>query len=115
MGRTKSKENRIKAEAARLTGLFAGADENKLAAALPLIQRAAFLAVHLEDLEEEINREGWTEEYHNGQAQSGRKKSAAADAHISLTKNLTAICKQLLDLVPPAQKRSKLEEMLLHE
>lgn len=112
MGRTKTKENRIKDEAKRLTDLFADADENKLATALPLIQRAAFMTVHLEDLEEEINREGWTEEYRNGQAQSGKKKSAAADAHISLTKNLTAITKQLLELVPQAQKKTKLEELM---
>ena len=46
------------------------------------------------------------------QTQSGWKKSAAADVHISLTKNLNTIIKQLLELVPPAQKRSKLEELM---
>ena len=40
------------------------------------------------------------------------KKAAAADVHISLTKNLNAIMKQLLELVPPAQKKSKLAEMM---
>ena len=41
------------------------------------------------------------------------KKSAAAEAHISLTKNLNAIMKQLLDLVPPAQKKeSRLAAMM---
>lgn len=36
----------------------------------------------------------------------------AADVHISLAKNLNAIVKQLLDLVPPAQRKSKLEELM---
>ena len=40
------------------------------------------------------------------------KKAAAADVHISLTKNLNAIVKQLLDLVPPAQKESRLAAMM---
>ena len=40
------------------------------------------------------------------------KKAAAADVHISLTKNLNAIIKQLLELVPPAQKASRLSEMM---
>lgn len=112
MARQKTKENRIRDEADRLTKLFVGADANKLATVLPLIHRAAFLTVHLEDLEAELNREGWTEKYQNGQNQSGQKKSAAAEAHISLTKNLTAITKQLLELVPPAQKASRLEELM---
>ena len=50
--------------------------------------------------------------HQNGQQQSGWKKSAAADVHISLTKNLNAIVKQLLELVPPAQKNSKLQELM---
>lgn len=40
------------------------------------------------------------------------KKAAAADVHISLTKNLNAITKQLLELVPPAQKESRLAELM---
>lgn len=111
MGRAKSKEKRIKEERERLVALFEEADKNKLATVLPLIERAAFLRVSLEDLERKLNEEGWTEEYTNGQNQSGKKKSAEADAHISLTKNLTAITKQLLELVPPEQKKGKLAEM----
>ena len=76
------------------------------------MKRAAFIRVSIEELEEQINRDGWTEEYQNGTAQRGVKRSAAADAHIALTKNLTAITKQLLDIVPPAARGSKLEELM---
>lgn len=106
------KETRIKNEKQRLLAIFEGLDENKLQIVYPLIDRAAFLAVNLEDLEKELNENGWTETYTNGRNQEGVKKSAAADAHISLTKNLNAIVKQLLDLAPPAQKKSRLEEMM---
>lgn len=106
------KETRIKKEKQRLLAIFAGLDQNKLQVVYSLIERAAFLTVNLEDLEAELNANGWTEVYVNGRNQEGVKKAAAAEAHISLTKNLNAIMKQLLDLVPPAQKASRLEAMM---
>ena len=107
------KETRIKKETRRLKAVFKDLDPNKLKTVDALIRRAAFITVSLEDLEDELNVYGWTEVYTNGKNQEGVKKSAAAEAHISLTKNLNAIMKQLLDLVPPAQrKESKLQEMM---
>lgn len=111
MGKPK-KETRIKREKQRLLEIFHGLDKNKLETCYALIDRAAFLTVSLEDLEVELNERGWTETYTNGRNQEGIKKSAAAEAHISLTKNLNAIMKQLLDLVPPAQKESRLAAMM---
>lgn len=107
-----SKETRIKREKSRLLQVFAGIDANKLETCQALIDRAAFITVNLQDLEEHLNVDGWVEGYQNGRNQSGLKKSAAADVHISLTKNLNAIIKQLLELVPPAQKASRLAEMM---
>ena len=107
------KEARIKKEVRRLKAVFKDLDQNKLKTVDALIKRAAFITVSLEDLEDELNETGWTEVYTNGKNQEGVKKSAAAEAHISLTKNLNAIMKQLLDLVPPAQKKgSKLQELM---
>ena len=106
------KETRIKKEKARLEDIFKDLEENKLKTCRALIDRAAFITVSLEDLEEQLNATGWVESYQNGENQSGMKKAAAADVHISLTKNLNAIVKQLLDLVPPAQKASRLSEMM---
>lgn len=106
------KETRIKREKERLEEIFQDLEENKLSTCLALIDRAAFITISLEDLETQLNLTGWVEEYQNGENQSGLKKAAAADVHISLTKNLNAIIKQLLELVPPAQKKSKLTEMM---
>lgn len=106
------KEKRVKKETRRLKTIFAELEPNKLKTVDALITRAAFITVSLEDLEAELNTNGWTEYYENGRNQSGQKKSAAADAHISLTKNLNAIMKQLLELVPPKQKTSRLSEMM---
>lgn len=92
--------------------VFKDLEPNKLKTCAALIDRAAFITVSLEDLEERLNDTGWVETYQNGENQYGLKKSAAADVHISLTKNLNAIVKQLLELVPPAQKSSRLEAMM---
>ena len=107
-----SKETRIRKEKKRLSEIFKDLEENKLKTCSALIDRAAFITVSLEDLEVQLNETGWVEYYQNGENQSGMKKAAAADVHISLTKNLNAIIKQLLDLVPPAQKASRLSEMM---
>lgn len=104
-------ETRIRKEKERLLEIFKDLEENKLRTCKALIDRAAFITVSLEDLEAQLNETGWVEYYQNGENQSGMKKAAAADVHISLTKNLNAIVKQLLDLVPPAQKESRLMEM----
>ena len=106
------KETRIKREKDRILAIFQDLEPNKLKTCLALIDTAAYITVSLRDLEEQLNATGWVEEYQNGENQRGLKKSAAADVHISLTKNLTAITKQLLELVPPAQKSSRLEAMM---
>ena len=106
------KEKKIKKETKRLRKVFEGLEPNKLKTVDALIDRAAYITVSLQELEEQLNREGWVEEYQNGRNQCGLKKSAAAEVHISLTKNLNAIMKQLLDLVPPAQKENRLTELM---
>ena len=106
------KSKRIAKEKRRLLKIFKDLDENKFKTCAALIDRAAFITISLEDVEAQLNETGWTEPYQNGENQMGMKKSAAADVHISLTKNLNAIIKQLLDLVPPAQKASRLQAMM---
>lgn len=105
-------ETRIRKEKERLSEIFKDLEENKLKTCRALIDRAAFITISLEDLEEKLNETGWVEEYQNGENQSGMKKAAAADVHISLTKNLNAIIKQLLDMVPPAQKKGMLDQLM---
>ena len=106
------KIERIAKEKERLLDIFQDLEENKFQTCAALIDRAAFITVSLQDLEEQLNLTGWVEPYQNGEKQSGMKKAAAADVHISLTKNLNTIIKQLLELVPPAQKKSRLTEMM---
>lgn len=108
----KTKEQRIKSEKTRLKGIFRDLDENKKKLVTPLIEKAAFMSVELDDLQEIIEQDGWTSEYKNGENQYGTKRSPEAETYIALSKNYAAIIKQLTDLVPAAKrKKSRLEAL----
>lgn len=102
----KTKEQRIKSEKTRLKGIFSDLDENKKKLVTPLIEKAAFMGIELDDLGKIIEEEGWTSEYKNGENQFGTKKSPEAETYIALSKNYAAIIKQLTDLVPPAKRKN---------
>jgi len=108
----KTKEQRIKSEKTRLKGIFKDLDENKKKLVTPLIEKAAFMSVELDDLQETIEQDGWTSEYKNGENQYGTKKSPEAETYIALSKNYAAVIKQLTELVPAAKrKKSRLEAL----
>ncbi len=104
--RKKKKENRIKDEKKRLKEIFAELEENKRNLVTPLIEKAAFMSIELDDLQETIEQEGWTSEYKNGENQYGTKKSPEAETYIALSKNYAAVIKQLTELVPDAKRKA---------
>ena len=107
-----SKEGRIKREYNKLRLTFRDLDENMKKTVDSLMKNAAFMAVTLEDIQNEINSTGVISEYDNGGGQKGFKQSDAVKTHISMTKNHAAIIKQLSDLVPPVRKKkSALQEL----
>ena len=95
-------DNDIIAEYKRLHKLFEDLPEKHLAIARKLLSRAAFLAVTLDRLEADVVENGYTEKYQNGENQSGIKKSSAAELHVTYSKNLVMVMKQLTDLLPKA-------------
>lgn len=102
----KTKEQRIKTEKTRLKGIFKDLDENKRKLVTPLIEKAAFMSIELDDLQAKLEKEGWTSEYQNGQNQWGTKKSPEAETYIALSKNYAAVIKQLTELVPAAKRKT---------
>lgn len=101
----KTKEEKIKSEKNRLKRIFKNLDENKKSLVTPLIEKAAFMSVELDELQAVIENEGWTSEYKNGANQYGTKKSPEAETYIALSKNYAAIIKQLTELVPQAERK----------
>jgi hypothetical protein len=111
----KTKEQRTKSEKTRLKGIFKDLDENKKKLVTPLIEKAAFMSIELDDLQEMIEQEGWTCEYKNGENQYGTKKSPEAETYIALSKNYAAVIKQLTDLVPAAKRKGSRLDALRRE
>ena len=100
----KTKEEKVKYHMSRLRGVFKNLDVNKMKTVESLIRNAAFMTVTLEELQEDINKKGYTEEYQNGANQWGTKQSEAVKTHIAMTRNHATIIKTLADLAPPASK-----------
>jgi hypothetical protein len=92
-------DEQIKTEYNRLMAIFKLAPKEKLALARKLISRAAFLSVTIDALEKDISENGYEQEYQNGEFQRGMKKSAAAELHVTYSKNLFAVMKQLNDML----------------
>lgn len=101
-----TKEEKITKEKKRLTAIFKELDENKKKLVTPLIEKAAFMSVEIDNLQEIIEKDGWTSEYKNGENQYGTKKSPEAETYISLSKNYAGVVKLLSDLVPEAKRKS---------
>ena len=99
------KNAKIKQEKNRLNKVFKNLDKNKLTTVQSLINNAAFMSVTLEDLQEDINENGISEEYKNGANQFGKKQSPEVEVYIAMTRNLTAIIKELATLAPQAERK----------
>lgn len=94
------REGLIKKEARRLTKILKDVDKNKKETVKRLIENAAFMAVTLDELQEEINKNGVVSEYKNGENQYGTKKSPEVEVYNTMVKNQMAVIKQLCELAP---------------
>lgn len=75
-------------------------DNDKFNIALALVKDIAFMTVKTDELKKDIETYGMVETYQNGANQSGRKKSASFEAYLNMTKQKSALIKQLTDLLP---------------
>lgn len=90
----------IKAEKAKLNGIYSKLESKTKKSVSSLIDEAAFMSASLYELREIINDKGYTEEYQNGANQWGVKKSSEVEIYNQLIKNYMSIIKQLTDLLP---------------
>ena len=87
-------------ELKKLNQIVIALPEDKRKITEGLVADAAFMAEQLEKLRETISKNGWSEEYKNGENQFGKKSSVEADAYIKLQKSYASVIKQLTDLLP---------------
>lgn len=94
------KQKRIKKEINRLKKLFKEIDENKKKLVQTTIEDVAFLTVTMQDLRENIVREGTTVTYKNGENQYGTKQSPDAQLYLQMSQKQTQAMKILIDCMP---------------
>jgi hypothetical protein len=104
--------DRVKKELNRLRRIFKDIPKGQKDTVQSLIRNAAFMSVTLDDLQEKINANGVTDKYQNGENQWGVKKSPEVEVYNSMIKNHSAVCKQLLDLLPDGDHGKKAADEL---
>ena len=108
-----TKEQKIKKEISRLKKLYKDMPEQTMKKVISLIENAAFMEITLQDLQDDINKNGAVSEYQNGENQFGTKESPEASIYNKMIKNLMGAIKQLTDLTPQAPQEIKKEDKFL--
>ena len=98
------KTKRIKREVGRLKKLFKDIDENKKKLVFTTIEDVAFMTITMQDLREDIIRDGTTSSYKNGENQFGTKQSPAVQTYTQFSQKLTQAMKILVDCMPKPDK-----------
>lgn len=98
------RERLIRKEKNRLLRLFQAVDEEKVKVVGGLIERAAFLRIHLDELEDDLNGNGWTEWFSQGDQDPYKRSRPEAEQYHKLNANYQKIVKQLTDLLPKAER-----------
>lgn len=80
--------------------LFKGIEETKRSLVLGLVERAAFMRVQLDELEADLNANGWTELFSQGDQKPYTRKRPEAEVYNQTNGNYQKIIRQLTDLLP---------------
>lgn len=102
------REKRIKKERNRLRKIFKEISEEKKKITIPLIDRASFLLVSLEDYENDINEKGSTEFFAQGDQIPYERARPVVQQYNSANKLYQTLVKQLTDMLPDEEKDTAL-------
>ena len=101
ISKVKTKDQRINADVRKLKKIFRNLDKDTWQIVDGVIKRAAFMKIFLEDLETDLNANGYTELFTQSSGlKPYERKRPAAEIYNSTIKNFLATCKQLHDLLP---------------
>lgn len=93
-------EKKLKREISKLNKIFKNIGEDKKKLCDNLIRNAAFMAVTLEDLQNEINNNGPIVTCINGNGFEVQKENPAQTSYNAMINRYTAVIKVLTDLLP---------------
>lgn len=98
-----SKEDRINEEISRLNKIYRDIDGKQKDVVQGLILRAAFMRVSLDEMEQDINQNGYTEKFSQGNQDPYDRKRPVLELYNTMNANYQKICKQLSDLLPKVE------------
>lgn len=105
-----TKEERIKQEKTRLSVFYQEMEPAKKGIAAGLIERAAFMRVQCEDLEADLNENGWTEPFSQGNQDPYDRARPQGQTYHTLNANYQKIVKQLDAMLPECKEPQELSD-----
>lgn len=104
------KEKKIKAELTKLEKLFEDLPDNQLKLAAGLLQNAAFMAVTLRDLQQEVIGKGAVIVCQSGNGFATIKDNPAQKAYTTMVARYTNIIAKLSAMLPPEEEEDPLDD-----
>lgn len=105
------REERIEKEVKRLTSLFKEVEKSKVSLVKGLIKRAAFLMVSLEDIEEDINKNGTTEIFSQTRGIEYERERPCMKVYVNFGRNYGTTMKELIALMNKAVAKEVEDEL----
>ena len=99
----KTKESRIRAEKARLETLYNDLPESRHKVAAGLIDRAAFMRIELEDLEKDLQENGWAELFSQGNQEPYPRARPQGQSYNTMNANYLKTIQKLDAMLPKEQ------------
>ena len=110
-GAEKTKEQRIRAEKARLRRLYRNLPKEAAGTVAGLIDQAAFMRIECEDMAADLQDNGWTEKFQQSERLEPYDRARPiGQAYNSTNANYQKIIKQLTALLPKPDATPKPED-----
>jgi hypothetical protein len=106
-----TKDKRIQAEKARLNKIYKEIPADKKSLIDGLIHRAAFMRVTLENMEIDLDENGFVEDFTQSEkTQPYERERPVARLYNTMNKNYQSIIKQLSDLLPKEDAKKEVSD-----
>lgn len=105
------REKKIKQEINRIKKLYKDLSRDKVKVVEGLINEAAFMKLTLEELREDLFRNGFTELYENGTQVINRERPEAK-IYSTMIQRYSNVMKQLIDYMPLEEKEEEQDELM---
>lgn len=105
------REKKIKQEMNRIKKIYKDLDKDKIKVVEGLVKDAAFIKLTLEELRDDLFKNGLTEMYENG-PQVVKRERPETKIYATMIQRYSQVMKQLIDYMPVEVKTEEKDELL---